>query len=129
MGWLLASSVGSGDRTGSFSGNFRGPHQFDALNSAERYTTPLELDVDTAAQFAGDVVLAGRCGAGLQADLRGGAVERLDAQDARTVDNCLGPGRIGAQFGAGGFKGGERLIERNFGRKGNIDERLRPVAT
>src|SRR5215470_6851106 len=128
MGWLLASSVGSGDRTGSFSGNFRGPHQFDALNSAERYTTPLELDVDTAAQFAGDVVLAGGCGAGLQADLRGGAVERLDAQDARTVDDRLGPGSIGAKFGAGSFEGGQRLTERNFWSKGDIDKGLRPVA-
>src|SRR5215468_8161895 len=109
MGWLLASSVGSGDRTGGFCGNFRGPHQFDALNGAERYTAPLELDMDTAAQLAGDVILARRCGAGLQADLCGGAVERLDAEDARAIDDRLGPGGIGAKFGAGSFKGSERL--------------------
>src|SRR5215813_5793756 len=127
MGWLLASSVGSGDRAGSFCGNFRGPHQFDALDGAERYTATLEFNVDAAAQFASDIVLACGSSAGLQADLRGRAAKRLDAEDARAVDDGLRPGRIGAKFGAGSFEGGERLIEGNFGSKGNVDEGLRPI--
>src|SRR5579859_5260089 len=116
MGWLLASSAGSGNRAGRFCGNFRGPHQFDALNGAERYTAALEFDVDAAAQFAGDIVLACGSGAGLEADLGGGTVERLDAEDARAVHESLRPGRVGAKLGAGSFECSEQLIERNFRR-------------
>jgi len=84
--------------------------------------------VNAAAQFASDIVLAGRSGASLEAHSCGVAVERFNAENARAVHEGLRPGCIGAKFGASSFEGRERLIERNFGGEGNVDVSLRPIA-
>ncbi len=89
---------------------------------------PLKLDLNAAAKFAGDFVLAGGRGADLQADGRGGTVEGLQTQDARPVDQSLGPRRVGAQFGGGGFESLHGFIQGDFRGEGDVDEGLRPVA-
>lgn len=88
----------------------------------------MKFDLDAAAEFAGNLVLASWGGADLQAHSQGGTVKGLDAQDARAIDEGLRPGRVAAHFGGSGFQGMHAFFEGHFGRNGNVHESLRPVA-
>ena len=88
----------------------------------------LKFDVDTAAQFPRDFILARWGGPDLQADGGRRAVDILYAENSRAIDQRLGPGRIAAQVGGRGFEDGERFLDGRIRREGDVYKSLRPVA-
>jgi len=84
--------------------------------------------LDTAAQLARYIVLAGGGGADLEAHGGGILVKALEAQDAGAIHNGLRPGRIAAQLGRCGFQSLQGLFLGELRREGDVHEGLRPVA-
>ena len=88
----------------------------------------MELKLNSSAQFASDVFVTRRRGANLQPDSGRILIEGLQAEDARSVDKRLRPGRVVAEVSGGGIESLERGVLGNFGGDRDVDEGLGPIA-
>jgi len=110
--------VGSAGRT----------HQLDSPYVGQGDTLPLELKLNSAAQFASDVVVTRGSGANLQPENGRVLIKRLQTENSGTIDERLRPSRIVTQLRGCGVQRLQSVILGHVRGDSDVDEGLGPVA-
>src|SRR5215472_7531117 len=106
--------LGRGVRLRRLLKGMRDAGEFDALDGRNGYALFLKLGLDAAPQLSGYLILARGGSPNLQAYRGSGAVKTLKPEDARTIDQSLGPCGIRAQSSGGGLQRLQCLIDGAF---------------